>query len=217
MAKVNIIFYSMYGHIYKMAEAEAQGAKEVPETEVKIYRIPETLPENILVQSGAKDAQKIFSHLPIATLDSLKEADAIIFGTPTRFGMMAAQMRQFLDTTGPLWAGGSLVGKIGSVFTSSSTQHGGQESTILSFHTTLLHHGMIIVGVPFTEPNLSDSSNIHGGTPYGASAIIPQDDENRPNSIELDIARSQGKRVAELAKKLFGWKYKKQKNKNWRS
>jgi NAD(P)H dehydrogenase (quinone) len=203
MAKVNIIFYSMYGHIYKMAEVEAQGAKEVPGTEVKIYRIPETLPENILVQSGAKDAQKIFSHLPIATLDSLTEADAIIFGTPTRFGMMAAQMRQFLDTTGPLWAKGSLVGKIGSVFTSSSTQHGGQESTILSFHTTLLHHGMIIVGVPFTEPNLSDSSNIHGGTPYGASAIIPQDDENRPNSIELDIARSQGKRVAELAKKLF--------------
>lgn len=204
MAKVNIIFYSMYGHIYRMAEAESQGAKEVPGTEVKIYRTPETLPENILVQSGAKDAQKIFSHLPIATLDSLTEADVIIFGSPTRFGMMAAQMRQFLDTTGPLWAGGSLVGKIGSVFTASSTQHGGQESTILSFHTTLLHHGMIIVGVPFTEPNLSDSSNIHGGTPYGASAIIPQDDENRPNSIELDIARSQGKRVAELAKKLFG-------------
>ncbi|ABX31971.1 flavoprotein WrbA [Petrotoga mobilis SJ95] len=204
MAKVNIIFYSMYGHIYRMAEAEAQGAKEVPGTDVKIYKVPETIPEDILIKSGAKKVQETFRHIPIATLDSLTEADAIIFGSPTRFGMMAAQMRQFLDTTGPLWAGGSLVGKIGSVFTASSTQHGGQESTILSFHTTLLHHGMIIVGVPFTEPNLSDSSNIHGGTPYGASAIIPQDDENRPNSIELDIARIQGKRVAELAKKLFG-------------
>jgi NAD(P)H dehydrogenase (quinone) len=204
MAKVNVIFYSMYGHIYQMAKAEAEGAKEVEGTDVKIYRVPETVPEDILIQSGAKKAQEQFSHIPIANLDSLVEADAIIFGTPTRFGMMAAQMRQFLDTTGPIWAKGSLVGKIGSVFTSSSTQHGGQESTILNFHTTLLHHGMIIVGIPFTEPSLSDASNIHGGTPYGASAIIIQGEENRPNEIELNIAKSQGRRVAEIAKKLFG-------------
>ncbi|MDY6896232.1 MAG: NAD(P)H:quinone oxidoreductase [Thermotogota bacterium] len=204
MAKVNVIFYSMYGHIYQMAKAEAEGAKEVEGTDVKIYRVPETVPEDILIQSGAKKAQEQFLDIPIANLDSLVEADAIIFGTPTRFGMMAAQMRQFLDTTGPLWAKGSLVGKIGSVFTSTSTQHGGQESTILNFHTTLLHHGMIIVGTPYTEPGLSDASNIHGGSPYGASAIIIQGDENRPNEIELNIAKSQGKRVAEIAKKLFG-------------
>ncbi|PNR93489.1 NAD(P)H-quinone oxidoreductase [Petrotoga sp. HWH.PT.55.6.1] len=204
MAKVNVIFYSMYGHIYQMAKAEAEGAKEVEGTNVEIYRVPETVPEDILIQSGAKNAQEQFSHIPIANMDSLVEADAIIFGTPTRFGMMAAQMRQFLDTTGPLWAKGSLVGKIGSVFTSTSTQHGGHESTILNFHTTLLHHGMIIVGIPFTEPDLSDVSNIHGGSPYGASAIITQSDENRPNEIELSIAKSQGRRVAEIAKKLFG-------------
>ncbi|KUK83139.1 MULTISPECIES: NAD(P)H:quinone oxidoreductase [Petrotoga] len=204
MAKVNVIFYSMYGHIYQMAKAEAEGAKEVKGTDVKIYRVPETVPEDILIQSGAKKAQEQFLDIPIANLDSLVEADAIIFGTPTRFGMMAAQMRQFLDTTGPLWAKRSLVGKIGSVFTSTSSQHGGQESTILNFHTTLLHHGLIIVGIPFTEPDLSDASNVHGGSPYGASAIIVQGDENRPNEIELNIAKSQGRRVAEIAKKLFG-------------
>jgi len=194
----------MYGHIYQMAKAEAEGAKEVKGTDVKIYRVPETVPEDILIQSGAKKAQEQFLDIPIANLDSLVEADAIIFGTPTRFGMMAAQMRQFLDTTGPLWAKRSLVGKIGSVFTSTSSQHGGQESTILNFHTTLLHHGLIIVGIPFTEPDLSDASNVHGGSPYGASAIIVQGDENRPNEIELNIAKSQGRRVAEIAKKLFG-------------
>lgn len=204
MAKVNIIFYSMYGHIYKMAEAEAQGAREVETTEVKIYKVPETIPEDILIKSGAKKAQEVFSHIPIATLDSLAQADAIIFGTPTRFGMMAGQMREFLDTTGSLWNTGALVGKIGSVFTATSTQHGGQESTILSFHTTLLHHGMIIVGLPFTEPGLSDTSNIHGGTPYGASSVAIFGDESRPTQLELEIARHQGKRVAELAKKLFG-------------
>src|SRR5690606_12989265 len=150
MARINIIFYSMYGHTYKMAEAEAQGAREIEGVEVNIYRVQETVPEDILIKSGAKKTQESFKHLPIATLDSLKQADAIIFGTPTRFGMMAAQMRQFLDTTGGIWVRGELVGKIGSVFTTTSSQHGGQESTILSFHTTLLHHGMIIVGLPFT-------------------------------------------------------------------
>ncbi len=203
MARINIIFYSMYGHTYKMAEAEAQGAREIEGVEVNIYRVQETVPEDILIKSGAKKAQESFKHLPIATLDSLKQADAIIFGTPTRFGMMAAQMRQFLDTTGGIWVRGELVGKIGSVFTTTSSQHGGQESTILSFHTTLLHHGMIIVGLPFTLPALNDTSSVHGGTPYGASAII-NSENNSPTELELEIAKIQGKRVAEIAKKLFG-------------
>ena len=203
MARINIIFYSMYGHTYKMAEAEAQGAREIEGVEVNIYRVQETVPEDILIKSGAKKAQESFKHLPIATLDSLKQADAIIFGTPTRFGMMAAQMRQFLDTTGGIWVRGELVGKIGSIFTTTSTQHGGQESTILSFHTTLLHHGMIIVGLPFTLPALNDTSSVHGGTPYGASAII-NSENNSPTELELEIAKMQGKRVAEIAKKLFG-------------
>jgi len=193
----------MYGHTYKMAEAEAQGAREIEGVEVNIYRVQETVPEDILIKSGAKKAQESFKHLPIATLDSLKQADAIIFGTPTRFGMMAAQMRQFLDTTGGIWVRGELVGKIGSVFTTTSSQHGGQESTILSFHTTLLHHGMIIVGLPFTLPALNDTSSVHGGTPYGASAII-NSENNSPTELELEIAKIQGKRVAEIAKKLFG-------------
>jgi NAD(P)H dehydrogenase (quinone) len=203
MARISIIFYSMYGHTYKMAEAEAQGAREIEGVEVNIYRVQETVPEDILIKSGAKKAQESFKHLPIATLDSLKQADAIIFGTPTRFGMMAAQMRQFLDTTGGIWVRGELVGKIGSVFTTTSSQHGGQESTILSFHTTLLHHGMIIVGLPFTLPALNDTSSVHGGTPYGASAII-NSENNSPTELELEIAKMQGKRVAEIAKKLFG-------------
>jgi len=193
----------MYGHTYKMAEAEAQGAREIEGVEVNIYRVQETVPEDILIKSGAKKTQESFKHLPIATLDSLKQADAIIFGTPTRFGMMAAQMRQFLDTTGGIWVRGELVGKIGSVFTTTSSQHGGQESTILSFHTTLLHHGMIIVGLPFTLPALNDTSSVHGGTPYGASAII-NSENNSPTELELEIAKMQGKRVAEIAKKLFG-------------
>ena len=203
MARISIIFYSMYGHTYKMAEAEAQGAREIEGVEVNIYRVQETVPEDILIKSGAKKAQETFKHIPIATLDSLTQADAIIFGTPTRFGMMAAQMRQFLDTTGGLWSRGELVGKIGSIFTTTSTQHGGQESTILSFHTTLLHHGMIIVGLPFTLPALSDTSSVHGGTPYGASAIV-NSENNSPTELELEIAKVQGKRVAEIAKKLFG-------------
>jgi len=146
--KVLIVFYSTYGHIFKMAEAVAEGVKEVAGAEVKILRVPETLPEEVLGKMGAVDAQKAFSHVPVCTVDELAEADAIIFGTPTRFGNMCGQMRQFLDATGQLWAEGSLIGKVGSVFTSSATQHGGQESTILTFHVTLLHQGFVIVGLP---------------------------------------------------------------------
>jgi len=199
--KVNVVFHSIYGHIYQLALAEAEGAREVEGVDVKIYQVEELLPPNIIEAMHATEAKKKFAHVPIATLDDLAQADAIIFGTPTRFGMMSAQMKEFLDSTGPLFAKGTLSGKIGSVFTSTQTQHGGQESTILNFHTVLLHHGMIVVGVPYTVPELSEMKEISGGGPYGASTITGTD---RPISEnELKIARAQGKRVAEIAKKLF--------------
>ncbi|RPJ36565.1 MAG: NAD(P)H:quinone oxidoreductase, partial [Deltaproteobacteria bacterium] len=147
--KVLIVFYSMYGHIYKMAEAMAEGVRAVPGAEAILRRVPETLPADVLEKMGAVEAQKTFAHIPVCTVDELPGADAIIFGTPTRFGNMCGQMRQFLDATGQLWAKGALVGKVGSVFASSNTQHGGQESTILSFHITLLHQGMVVVGLPY--------------------------------------------------------------------
>jgi NAD(P)H dehydrogenase (quinone) len=200
--KVNIIFHSIYGHIYQLALAEAEGAKEVEGVEVKIYQVEEFLPPNIIEAMHATEAKKKFAHIPVATLDNLSEADGIIFGTPTRFGMMSAQMKEFLDSTGPLFAKGALSGKIGSVFTSSQTQHGGQESTILNFHTVLLHHGMIIVGVPYTIPELSYIDKVSGGSPYGASTITGSDGRTI-SEIELKVARAQGKRVAEMAKKLF--------------
>ncbi len=199
--KVNVVFHSIYGHIYQLALAEAEGAREVEGVDVKIYQVEELLPPNIIEAMHATEAKKKFAHVPIATLDDLAQADAIIFGTPTRFGMMSAQMKEFLDSTGPLFAKGTLSGKIGSVFTSTQSQHGGQESTILNFHTVLLHHGMIVVGVPYTVPELSEVKEISGGGPYGASTITGTD---RPISEnELKIARAQGKRVAEIAKKLF--------------
>ena len=147
--KVLVVFYSMYGHIYKMAQAIAEGAKEVPGAEVVLRRVPETLSDEVLGKMGALEAQKSMANIPVCKVDELAGADAIIFGTPTRFGNMCGQMRQFLDATGQLWAKGALVGKVGSVFTSSGTQHGGQESTILTFHVTLLHQGMVIVGLPY--------------------------------------------------------------------
>jgi len=185
-----------------MAEAVAEGAREVEGAEVILRRVPETLPEDLLKQIGAFDAAKAFEHIPICTVDELAEADAIIFGTPTRFGNMAGQMRQFLDGTGGLWAKGALVGKIGSVFTSTATQHGGQESTILSFHTTLLHHGMIIVGLPYTFTEQNTLEEIMGGSPYGAATIAGNDGSRMPSEKELAGARFQGKYVAEIAAKL---------------
>ncbi|UCB53027.1 MAG: NAD(P)H:quinone oxidoreductase [Candidatus Zixiibacteriota bacterium] len=200
--KVLVVFYSVYGHIYRMAEAVAEGAKEVPGAEVELRRVAETLPEEILKQIGAIEPQKAFSHIPMCTMDELATADAIIFGTPTRFGNMCGQMRQFLDATGPLWAEASLVGKVGSVFTSSNTQHGGQESTILSFHYTLLHLGMIIVGLPYTFQGQSRMDEITGGSPYGASTIASPQGDRWPSENELDAARFQGKHVAAIASKL---------------
>ncbi|MGE5525739.1 MAG: NAD(P)H:quinone oxidoreductase [Rhodospirillaceae bacterium] len=200
--KVQIVFYSMYGHIYKMAEAVAAGAREAGDVEVTLLQVPELVPEDILVKSGAKAAREAFAHVPIAKVDQLPEADAILFGTGTRFGNMTAQMRNFLDQTGGLWMKGSLVGKVGSVFTSTATQHGGQETTITSFHSTLLHHGMIIVGVPYTEQRLVNMTEITGGTPYGASTMTNSDGSRMPSENELGIARFQGKHVATIAAQL---------------
>jgi NAD(P)H dehydrogenase (quinone) len=200
--KVLVVFYSMYGHIYRLAEAIAGGAREVVGTQVEMRRVPETLPEEVLKKMGAIEAQKTFAHIPICKIDELTSADAIIFGTPTRFGNMCGQMRQFLDATGQLWAQGALVGKVGSVFTSSGTQHGGQESTILSFHITLLHQGMIIVGLPYTFQGQMRNDEITGGSPYGASTIAGGKGERMPSENELAAARFQGKHVSTIAFKL---------------
>jgi NAD(P)H:quinone oxidoreductase type IV len=202
--KIQIVFYSMYGHVYKMAEAVAAGAREVTDVEVSLYQVPELVPEEILERVGARAARASFAHIPVAKPEQLAEADAIIFGTPTRFGNMCAQMRNFLDQTGPLWAKGSLIGKLGSVFTSTATQHGGQETTITSFHSTLLHHGMIIVGVPYSEQRLLAMNEITGGSPYGASTLAGGDGSRQPSENELAIARFQGRHVAQIARKLKG-------------
>jgi NAD(P)H dehydrogenase (quinone) len=201
--KVHIIFYSMYGHIYRMAEALADGARQVPGAEVVLLQVPELVPQAVLDKSGASAARQRFAHVPLARVEQLPEADAIIFGTPTRFGNMCAQMRNFLDQTGSLWVKGSLVGKVASVFASTGTQHGGQETTITSFHTTLLHQGMIIVGVPYTCQGLVNMAEITGGTPYGATTLAGSDGSREPSENELSIARFQGKHVAEIASKLL--------------
>lgn len=201
--KIQVIFYSMYGHVYKMAQAVAEGAKQVAGAEVGLYQVPELMSAEVLEKTGAKAAKAAFANVPMATVDQMADAHAIIFGTPTRFGNMAAQMRNFLDQTGPLWFKGALIGKIGSVFASTATQHGGQETTITSFHTTLLHHGMIIVGVPYSESGLSHMSDITGGTPYGATTLTGSDGTRQPSENELKIARYQGKHVTEIADKLF--------------
>jgi NAD(P)H dehydrogenase (quinone) len=200
---VLIVYYSMYGHIRLMAEAVKEGAGGINGADVRICRVPETLPEEVLVKMGAVEAQTAQAHVPICTLEDLVSADAIIFGAPTRFGNMCGQMRQFLDSTGGLWAKGSLVGKVGSVFTSSATQHGGQESTILTFHITLLHHGMVIVGLPYAFAGQMRIDEMTGGSPYGASTISGGDGKRMPSDNELDGARFQGKHVAQIAVKLF--------------
>ena len=200
--KVQVIFYSMYGHIHRMAEAVAEGARGVEGAEVGVFQAAELVPAEALERSGAAAVRKAFAHVPTAKPDQLAEADALIFGTPTRFGNMAAQMRNFLDQTGGLWMKGSLVGKVGSVFASTATQHGGQETTITSFHSTLLHLGMIIVGVPYSEQRLMNMNEITGGTPYGATTLAGSDGKRQPSENELAIARFQGRHVAQIAKAL---------------
>jgi NAD(P)H dehydrogenase (quinone) len=188
----------MYGHIETMAKAVAEGARSVEGTEVTLKRVPELMPEDVARKAGAKLDQAA----PIATVDELPHYDAIIFGTPTRFGNMCAQMRNFLDQTGRLWLNGSLIGKVGSVFTSTATQHGGQETTITSFHSTLLHQGMIIVGVPYSCQEILNMSEITGGSPYGASTLAGGDGSRQPSENEIKIARFQGAHVAQVARKL---------------
>lgn len=202
MTRILIVYYSMYGHVLKLAEAVAEGVRDVPGCEVTIRRVPETLSEEVLDKMGALEAQKSMAHIPLVQLEDLEAADAIIFGTPTRFGNMCGQMRQFLDSTGGLWLKGSLVGKVGSVFTCSATQHGGQESTILSFHITLLHQGMVVTGLPYAFAGQMDNSQITGGSPYGASTIAGTDGSRSPSENELAGARFQGAHVAGIAWKL---------------
>jgi NAD(P)H dehydrogenase (quinone) len=202
--KILVVFYSTYGHVYQMAEAVAEGARQVPGADVDIRQVPETLPDEVLEKMGAVEAKKAFSHVPVCTVEELVDADAVIFGTPTRFGNMCGQMRQFLDATGQLWANGSLIGKVGSVFVSSATQHGGQESTILSFHTTLLHHGFVVVGLPYSFQGQMRIDEITGGSPYGASTIAGGDGARMPSDTELEGARFQGNHVAEITAKLAG-------------
>ena len=197
MAKVLVLYYSMYGHVETMAKAVAEGARSVAGTEATIKRVPDLVPEDVARKAGAKMDQAA----PIATVDELPNYDAIIFGSPTRFGNMCAQMRNFLDQTGALWMKGSLIGKVASVFTSTATQHGGQETTITSFHHTLLHQGMIVVGVPYSCQELMNMSEITGGSPYGAGTITRSDGSRQPSENELKIARFQGAHVAKVAKK----------------
>ena len=199
---IQIVFYSTYGHVYRMAEAIATGAREVDGAAVGVFQVPELMPDAALEASGAKAAREAFAHVPVATPEQLADADAILFGTPTRFGNMAAQMRNFLDQTGGLWMQGALVGKVGSVFASTATQHGGQETTITSFHNTLFHHGMIVVGVPYAEARLMNMDEVTGGTPYGATTLAAPDGSRQPSANELAIARFQGRHVAEIARRL---------------
>jgi NAD(P)H:quinone oxidoreductase type IV len=200
--KIQVIFYSMYGHVYQMAEAVAAGARE-GDGEVSLWQVPELVPDEILEKSGAAVARAAFAHIPVAKPAQLAEADAIIFGTPTRFGNMAAQMRNFLDQTGGLWANGALVGKVGSAFTSTASQHGGHETTLVSFHMTLLHHGMIVVGTPYTEQRLVNMAEITGGTPYGATTLAGIDGSRQPSENELGIARFQGRHVTQITNALI--------------
>jgi NAD(P)H dehydrogenase (quinone) len=197
MAKILVLYYSSYGHVERMAQAEAEGAREAG-ADVVVKRVPETVPEEVARKSGFKLDQKA----PIATVDELAQYDGILFGTPTRFGNMTAQMKSFLDQAGSLWMKGSLVGKVGSVFTSSATQHGGQESTILTFHPVLLHLGFVIVGLPYAFQGQMGHAEVMGNSPYGASTVAGGDGSRQPSKIDLDGARFQGKHVAEIAAKL---------------
>ncbi|HVO48853.1 MAG TPA: NAD(P)H:quinone oxidoreductase [Steroidobacteraceae bacterium] len=199
MVNVLVLYYSSYGHIEQMAHAQAEGARRVSDARVTVKRVPELVPPELCRSSGFKMDQAA----EVAKPDELERYDALIFGTPTRFGNMAAQMRNFLDQTGALWGRGALVGKIGSVFCSTASQHGGQETTITSFHSTLLHHGMVIVGLPYTFKDLATMREITGGTPYGASCVTGAGSELRmPTPLELEMCRYQGEHVTKIAARM---------------
>ncbi|MDQ2695019.1 MAG: NAD(P)H:quinone oxidoreductase [Pseudomonadota bacterium] len=200
MAKILVLYYSGYGHVEQMARAVAEGAGSVSGVQVTVKRVPELVPEEVARKSGMKLDQEA----PIAKPEELADYDGVIFGTPTRYGNMCSQMRNFLDQTGGLWLKGSLVGKVGSVFTSTATQHGGQETTLTSFHTTLLHLGYVIVGCPYSVQELLNMDEITGGTPYGASTLAGGDGKRQPSQNELTIARKQGEHVARITAKLAG-------------
>lgn len=200
-AKIQVIFHSMYGHIYRLAEAVAEGAREVGAT-VEVFQVAETLPAEVLAKMGAVEAKKAFAQVPIADPKRLAEADAIILGTPTRYGSATAQMRAFLDATGGLWASGALIGKVGSAFTSTGSQHGGQETTLLALSTFFFHMGMVIAGVPYSVQELVKMDEVTGGTPYGASTIAGPRGERQVSQNELAIAQAQGRHVAGIAAKL---------------
>ncbi len=200
--KVKVIFYSMYGHTYRLAVAVVEGAAEVENTRVEMLQVAELVPENILEKTGAKRARELFAHIPVARPDDMVDADAIIFGAPTRYGNMCSQMRSFIDQTGSLWAKNAFVGKVGSAFTSSSTQHGGQETTLITCYISLLHLGMIIVGLPYSEVRQMTMSEITGGSPYGTSSISGSGGSRMPSDNELAMARFQGRHVATIASRL---------------
>jgi len=201
VAKIQVIFYSTYGHVWKLAEAVAEGARAAG-ADVQVLRVAETLPDDVLAKMHATDAQKAFAHVPLADARKLQDADTIIIGAPTRFGAVPAQMRAFLDNTGGQWASGALIGKVGSGFTSTASQHGGQETTLLTLSTYFYHMGMVIVGVPYSVPELTNLDDIGGGTPYGASTIAGPKGERQPTANDLAVARAQGKHVADIAAKL---------------
>ena len=198
-AKILVLYHSSYGHVETLAYAVVTGARAVEGTEVVVRRVPELIPDETMQAAGMKVEQPA----PFAEPAELAEYDAIIFGTPTRFGNMSSQMRNFLDQTGALWAQGALIGKFGSVFTSTGTG-GGNETTILSFHTTLLHHGMILIGLPYSAPDLADVSEVRGGSPYGAATIAAPDGSRQPSQKELNLASFQGHHVARIAKQYVG-------------
>lgn len=202
--KIQVVFYSTYGHVYRLAEAVAEGARQVAGAQVELLQVAETLPQAILEKMGAVEAKKAFSHVPLADPRRLAEADAVILGTPTRYGGATAQMRAFIDATGSLWNSGALIGKAASAFTSTASQHGGQETTLTSLHTFFFHQGMVVVGVPYSAKELLNMDEITGGTPYGATTIAGAKGERLPSANELAIARFQGRHTAEVAAKLAG-------------
>lgn len=201
MAKVHVIFYSLYGHVWKLAEAVSEGARSAG-ADVEVFQVAETLSDEILGKMGATETKKAFAHIPIADPKRLNEPDAVILGTPTRYGSATAQMQSFIDATGGHWSKGALIGKVGSAFTSTASQHGGQETTLMSLSTFFFHQGMVIVGVPYSTPQLTNMEEMSGGTPYGATAIAGPRGERAVSANELAIARAQGKHVAEIAAKL---------------
>jgi len=200
--KIKVIFHSLYGHVYQLAEALAKGARSVPGTEVQLLQVTETLPDSVLEKMGAVEAKKAFAHIPVAKPSDLADADGLLFGSGTRFGSASAQLQAFFDSTGGLWAKGALIGKPAGVFVSTGTQHGGQETTLVSMHTFLLHHGMVVVGVPYAAPELSAMNDVTGGSPYGAGVLAGADGSRQPSANELAIARFQGKHLAQIAAKL---------------